>query len=139
MAASSGRQRLTITPTGTEPPVTLSALSLNPTSVVGGNGSTGTVTLSGAAPAGGAAVALSSNHAAATVPASVTVAAGATSATFAVNTSTVSANTTAAITGTLGGDPERQSDGHALRPCPRSRRSRSTRPAWSAATPRPAP
>jgi hypothetical protein len=55
---------------------------LNPTSVVGGNASTGTVTLSAAAPAGGAAVTLSDNSSAAGVPASVTVAAGATSAKF---------------------------------------------------------
>jgi hypothetical protein len=97
-----GTATLTVTPTGTPSPVTLSALSLNPTSVVGGNVSTGTVTLSDVAPTGGAAVALSSNNAAATVPASVTVAAGATSATFAVNTSAVSANTTVVIAGTLG-------------------------------------
>jgi len=56
---------------------TLSSLTLNPTSVVGGvQSSTGTVTLSAAAPAGGAIVVLSSsNTAAARVPASVTVAA----------------------------------------------------------------
>lgn len=97
-----GTATLTITSSGTPPPVTLSALSLNPTSVVGGSSSTATVTLSGVAPTGGVAVTLSSNHAAATVPASVTVAAGATSATFAVNTTAVSANTTVTITGTLG-------------------------------------
>jgi len=93
---------LTVNPPGAPAPVTLSALSLSPTSVAGGNASTGTVTLSGAAPAGGAAVTLSSNNAAATVPGSVTVAAGATSATFAVSTSAVTANTTVTITGTLG-------------------------------------
>ena len=59
----------------------MSSVSLNPTSVTGGASSTGTVTLSSAAPAGGAVVTLgSSNTAAATVPGSVTVAAGATSA-----------------------------------------------------------
>jgi hypothetical protein len=93
---------LTVNPPGAPAPVTLSALSLSPTSVAGGNASTGTVTLSGAAPAGGAAVTLSSNNAAATVPGSVTVAAGSTSATFAVSTSAVTANTTVTITGTLG-------------------------------------
>jgi hypothetical protein len=97
-----GTATLTITPGGAPAPVTLSALSLSPTSVVGGNASTGTVTLSGAAPAGGATVTLSSNNAAASVPASVTVAAGATTATFAVSTSAVAANTTVAISGTLG-------------------------------------
>ena len=40
----------------------LSSLSLNPANVAGGNSSTGTVTLSGAASTGGAQVALSSNN-----------------------------------------------------------------------------
>jgi hypothetical protein len=82
----------------------LSSLSLNPTSVTGGNSSTGTVTLSGAAPAGGATVALSSsNTTAARVPSSVTVAAGATSATFTVSTSAVSASTAVTISATYSG------------------------------------
>src|SRR6266446_3731163 len=63
-------------------PNSLASVSVNPASVTGGNSSTGTVTLSGPAPSGGAQVALSSsNTTAARVPASVTVAAGATSAT----------------------------------------------------------
>jgi hypothetical protein len=83
--------------------VQLSSLSLSPTSVVGGNNSTGTVRLGAAAPTGGAVVTLSSsNTAAATVPASVTVPAGSTSATFTVTTLGVAANTTSIITGTLG-------------------------------------
>src|SRR5467141_72880 len=81
----------------------LSSLSLNPTSVTGGNSSTGTVTLSGAAPAGGAQVALSSNNGAASVPSSVAVPAGATSATFTVSTSPVAASTTVAISAGYGG------------------------------------
>ncbi|HYR82572.1 MAG TPA: S8 family serine peptidase, partial [Terriglobia bacterium] len=52
---------------------TLSSVALNPTSVNGGSSSTGTVTLSGQAPSGGAVVYLSSSATAATVPASVTV------------------------------------------------------------------
>ncbi|MGB7923166.1 MAG: hypothetical protein WCF57_07975 [Pyrinomonadaceae bacterium] len=84
-------------------PATLSALALNPASVTGGNTSQGTVTLSAAAPSGGATVTLSSgNTAAATVPASVTVAAGSTSATFTVTSKTVTASTTTAINGTYG-------------------------------------
>jgi hypothetical protein len=84
--------------------VSLSSLSLNPTSVAGGNSSTGTVTLSGAAPPGGAQVALaSSNTTAARVPSSVTVAAGATSATFTVSTSSVAASTTVTISAAFGG------------------------------------
>ena len=57
---------------------TLSSLSVSPSSVVGGlQSSTGTVTLSGPAPAGGAQVTLSSSNTnVARVPASVTVTAG---------------------------------------------------------------
>jgi hypothetical protein len=84
--------------------VILSSLSVNPTSVTGGNSSTGTVTLSGAAPSGGAVVTLSSsNTTAARTASSVTVAAGATSATFTVSTSTVAASTTVTISGTYSG------------------------------------
>jgi len=86
------------------PSVTLSTLSLNPTTVTGGDSSTGTVTLSGPAPSGGAQVALSSNDTSvATVPSSVTVAAGATSATFTVSTSAVTASTTVTISASYAG------------------------------------
>src|SRR5947208_7768584 len=86
------------------PALSLSSLALNPTSVAGGNSSTGTVTLSGPAPAGGARVALSSsNTAAATVPSSVTVPAGATNATFTVSTSVVTASTAVTISAAYGG------------------------------------
>jgi hypothetical protein len=94
---------LTVTP-ASPPPATLSSFSLNPTSVTGGNSSTGTVTLSGPAPAGGAQVALSSgNTTVASVPSSVTVAAGATNATFTVSTSAVAASTTVTISAAYGG------------------------------------
>jgi outer membrane protein assembly factor BamB len=89
---------LTITPVVT----TLSSLTLSPTTVIGGNSSTGTVTLSAPAPAGGATVTLSSNNAAAQVPTSVPVLAGATMAAFTVTTSGVSSSTSAMITGTYG-------------------------------------
>jgi hypothetical protein len=84
------------------PAPTLLSLSLSPTSVTGASNSTGTVTLSAAAPAGGAAVSLSSNNAAASVPASVTVPEGATSATFTVTSSAVSASTTVTISAAYG-------------------------------------
>src|SRR4029077_21102431 len=70
---------LTVTPSAAS---TLTGLSINPATVVGGNSTTGTVTLSAAAPSGGMVVTLSDNSASATVPASVTVPAGASSATF---------------------------------------------------------
>jgi hypothetical protein len=84
--------------------LSLSSLSLNPTTVTGGNSSTGTVTLSGPAPTGGAQVTLSSsNTTVARVPSSVTVAAGAISATFTVSTSAVAASATVAISATFSG------------------------------------
>src|SRR5207245_938465 len=87
---------LTVTPL---PLPTLSSLTLNPTSVIGGaQSSTGTVTLSGPAPAGGAQILLSSsNTGAARVPSSVIVPAGATTATFTVNTSFILFSTSVEI------------------------------------------
>ncbi len=90
---------LTITPV----PASLSSVSLNPTSVTGGTSSTGTVTLSGAAPTGGVPVSLSSNSTSATVPASVTIAAGSTTATFSVTTSAVASSTSAIVTASYSG------------------------------------
>jgi hypothetical protein len=82
----------------------LSALSVNPTSVVGGGTSQGTVTLTSGAPSGGALVSLSSaNSAVAAVPASVTVAAGATTAGFTVTTASVGASTGVTLTATHNG------------------------------------
>jgi hypothetical protein len=70
---------------------------------VGGNASNGTVTLSAAAPSGGAVVSLSDNSTAVSVPATVTVAAGATSATFTITTTSVTTSTSAAISGVYAG------------------------------------
>lgn len=82
----------------------LSAVTVNPTDVIGGDSSTGTVTLTAAAPAGGVQVPLSSDDpAAATVPASVTVLAGATSASFPIATNVVTNPQSSLIIGTLGG------------------------------------
>ena len=85
--------------------VALASITLNPGNLTGGanHNSTGTVTLSAAAPAGGAVVMLASNKPAATVQTSVTVAAGATTATFTVATTTVTAGTIATITATYDG------------------------------------
>jgi fibronectin type 3 domain-containing protein len=67
----------------------LVSLALNPTTVTAPGLSTGTVTLSGAAPAGGLSVTLSSGDTRkATVPATVTVPAGATTANFTVTSRT---------------------------------------------------
>lgn len=93
-AASTRTSTITATGGGTTltAPLTVngpmpSTLTLNPATVPGGAGSTGTVTLTQAAPSGGMVVALSSSDTTvATVPASVTVAAGASSANFAIST-----------------------------------------------------
>ena len=85
------------------PPPTVSSLSLSPTSVIGGNSSTGTVALSGPAPTGGVQVVLASNNGPASVPSSVTVAVGATSATFTVNTTVVATSASATISAFYGG------------------------------------
>jgi hypothetical protein len=91
------------TPPPTGATAALTAVAVDPASVVGGAASTGTVTLSAAAPAGGATVNLTSNATtAATVPASVVVPAGATSATFPVTTNAVAAATPVTVTASLG-------------------------------------
>ena len=83
---------------------TLYSLALNPSSVQGGMSSTGTVTLSGNAPTGGAVVNLSSNNSAvASVPASVIVPAGSTTAMFTTNTSAVSASMDVTISASYSG------------------------------------
>ena len=89
-----------LAPTGAP---TLSSITVNPSSVVGGTSSNGTVTLSAPASSAGVVVALSSNASAAAVPASVTVAIGATTAQFVVNTLPVTAATAVTLSATLGG------------------------------------
>ena len=93
---------LTLEPVATGPSAT--ALTLSPSTVTSGASSTGTVTLSGAAPTGGLAVSLASSSAVASVPASVTVPGGATSASFTVSTS---GSGSATITATGGGASRR--------------------------------
>ncbi|MEP6665913.1 MAG: FG-GAP-like repeat-containing protein, partial [Nocardioidaceae bacterium] len=93
----------TLTVTPPPAPATLSAVSVNPASVTGGNASQGTLSLTSAAPAGGFAVALASSSTAATVPASVSVPQGATSATFVVSTSPLTTSTLVTITATAAG------------------------------------
>jgi uncharacterized protein (UPF0548 family) len=98
---NSGSQTATLTVT---PSLGVAAVSLSPNTVVGGTASTGTVTLTGPAPSGGAAVALaSSNPGVATVPGEVTVPAGATSATFPVSTTPVGTLTSVTISAASGG------------------------------------
>jgi len=81
----------------------LSAIAANPNQVVGGNSSTGSVTLTGAAPSGGVLVSLSSASSAVTVPASVPVPQGASSATFGITTSVVATTTMTSLSASYGG------------------------------------
>lgn len=83
----------------------LSSIALNPTSVVGGNTSTATVTLSGPAPTNGLLVNIaSSNTAIATVPSStITIPAGSTNAQFTVTTTPVSAQSTVSLSAISNG------------------------------------
>jgi hypothetical protein len=81
----------------------LSAVSASPNPVVGGNPSTGTVTLTSAAPADGVPVSLSSASSAVTVPGSVSVSPGASSVTFGITTSVVTTQTLATLSATYSG------------------------------------
>jgi hypothetical protein len=82
---------LTVNPAG---PAALAGVTMNPATMIFGSISTGTVTLTAPAPAGGAVVALASSEWALFVlPASVTVPAGATSAQFQVATQVAKATT----------------------------------------------
>ncbi len=98
--AGGGTQSATLT---VDPP-TLSSLTLGPATVKHPASSTGTVTISGAAPAGGVIVNLSSSTpSVATVPSTATVPAGTTSVSFTVatlapGTSTISASRTGSTT-----------------------------------------
>ena len=80
----------------------------NPAIVVGGNSSTGTVTLRAPpAPAGGTVVSLSSgNTAVATVPATVTVPANSLTPTFTITTTAVGAATQLNISGSYNGNAQ---------------------------------
>ena len=82
---------------------TLKTLSCGTASYAGAGTDACTVTLSGAVPAGGLAIALSSNNSAVMVPSSVSVAAGATSAAFSSSVTAVTTSQTATITATASG------------------------------------
>ncbi len=80
---------------------TISGLTFTPPTVYGTQSSTGKVTLSSSAPAGGLNIALSSSSSTVGVPSKVTVASGSSSATFQATTSNVTAPIKATISATL--------------------------------------
>src|SRR5437588_3903910 len=99
---NSGNDLYLFAPAGSQ--VSLSSVAVNPAALAAGGSALGSVTLSGAAPAGGVTVTLSSDHTdVATVPASVTLAEGASSAQFTVHGGAVTATASATITASYGG------------------------------------
>ncbi len=103
VAGRAGDDYLTIKYTVPSGPI-LSALTLTPATFAGAcKTSTGKVTLTAPAPAGGAVVTLTDTNPAASLPASVTVPAGATTATFTITGVAVSAKQSGTVTATYGG------------------------------------
>lgn len=98
ISGSLGAQTRSATLRVTPPAVSLASLKVNPATVGGGNSTTGTITLTDAAPSGGALIALSSgNPSFVGVPAHVTVPAGSSTATFTVTTLAVPSSTTVTL------------------------------------------
>jgi hypothetical protein len=93
---------VTLTVTAATPAV-LSSLILNPTTVVGGSSSVGTVTLNKVTASAVVVSLTSSKPAKASVPASVTVPAGASSASFNITTAPTNKKISASITASYGG------------------------------------
>ncbi len=83
-------------------PLQIVSLSIAPTSLVGGNSATGTVTLNTSLGAKSVTVKLLSNSLKAKVPATVIIPAGGTTASFSATTLAVPANLLATVTSTLG-------------------------------------
>jgi hypothetical protein len=80
----------------------LASVTPGVTSTTGGSSVTATVTLTGAAPSGGASITMATNSTIAQAPPIVTVPAGQTSATFTITTSAVTTNTLITVTGFFG-------------------------------------
>lgn len=103
VAGRSGDDFLTVKYTVPSSGPALSALTLSPATFPGGcKTSTGKVTLTGPAPAGGAVVTITDTNPAASMPASVTVPAGATTAKFTITGIAVTANQTGTVTASYG-------------------------------------
>jgi len=80
----------------------LASLTTGVKNVTGGSNVTATVTLTGAAPSGGASITMATSSTKAQAPPIVTVQAGQTSATFTITTSTVTTSTPITVTATFG-------------------------------------
>ncbi len=99
---SSVQGSLTVVPAA---PLTVNSLWFSPSTVTGGSPASGTVTLTGLAPAGGAVVTLSSGNQLVQVPSTVTVPAGSWSVPVTAQTSAVTSVTNDTVTATYGGSP----------------------------------
>lgn len=103
ITATSGNSRktaqLTINPV---PAITVSDFTLLPESVLSGESSVGTVTLSGPAPSGGQIIQLSADSVYLTLPPSITIQAGGTSGTFNIQVNVVATPTQVPITALIG-------------------------------------
>jgi len=86
----------------TAPKLLLASVKVSPTSVVGGTSTTGTVTLSGLAGAGGKKVTLSSDSSAVSLPSYVNVASTSKTASFTIKTTHVTSKTVAHIYASMG-------------------------------------
>src|SRR4051794_27443421 len=94
---------LTVAPPGTPTPAALASLALSSASIAGGTSTTGSVTLTAPAPAGGATIRLSGSAEGQVVtPPNVTVPAGSTSATFPITAPSVPATYYVLIQAGLG-------------------------------------
>ncbi|HUD98907.1 MAG TPA: hypothetical protein VMR62_04995, partial [Bryobacteraceae bacterium] len=105
MGATQSGGAVAITGTGgtiTALPLSVSAVTCNPATLVSGASTTCTVSLS-QAPAGGALVTLADNNSLLTIPASVTVAAGTSSAAFTATAGTFTTGQSVTITAALNG------------------------------------
>ena len=92
------------TPQTAPPPSRLSTIDVNPSSVVGGNASSGTVVMDTSATDGAVISLSSSNPAVASVPATTTVAQNGFTGSFTITTSAVAASTSVTITASYNGD-----------------------------------
>jgi len=101
---SSAQGSLTVVPAV---PLTVNSFWFSPSTVTGGSSASGSVTLTGLAPTGGANVMLSSGSPLVQVPSTVTVAAGSWSVPVTAQTSAVSSITNVTVTATYGGGSQR--------------------------------
>jgi hypothetical protein len=102
-AANTGTASVNVIVVPSEAAHALASVSVAPNPATSGSIATGTVTLGGPAPAGGATVLLSNDRpSVVTMPSEVFIAAGETEGTFAIETATVSASWTIVITGMYG-------------------------------------